>query len=97
MLETTNSSSTPPAWPVVLRNRRDPPSKVTTARRRLGITRAFGRLFAYTMDGGGVVGEGDDGGDDEGPDRTTFAFPMPKLAAGQFYTTLCSIGVEVVQ
>lgn len=51
------------------------------------------RLYSYTLDGGGEMGDDEE----DGPDRTVNVFPMPKMALKQFYATLCSVGVEVVQ
>lgn len=64
----------------------------TREKRRDNVAESFGRLYGYTLDGGGAFVR-----DGAGPDRTVNSFPRPKLAARQFYSTLVSLGVELVE
>lgn len=64
----------------------------TRERRRDQDGERFANLYGYTLDGGGAfVGVG------VPPDRSVEAFPLPKLAQRQFYTSLRTIGVKIVE
>lgn len=70
---------------------------------------AYGRLYSYTLDGGvqgrrrdpqGGEGVGDEVGGPGGggqPDRTINSFPVPRMAARQFYASLKAAGVEIMR
>lgn len=65
---------------------------VTRELRRENVAESFARLYGYTLDGGGAfVGAG------VGPDRSVNSFPVPKMADAQFYASLRSLGVKVVE
>lgn len=64
----------------------------TRERRRDQDGERFANLYGYTLDGGGAfVGVG------MAPDRSVEAFPLPKLAQKQFYASLRTIGVKIVE
>lgn len=67
--------------------------KAATADNRSdSIDEKFERLHGYTLDGGGAfTGQG------KGPDRSVRAFPLPPMSMRQFYGSLISVGVEIVE
>ncbi|CAM9806042.1 unnamed protein product, partial [Pylaiella littoralis] len=64
----------------------------TKERRRDEEGEKFANLYGYTLDGGGAfVGVG------MPPDRSVGAFPLPMLAQRQFYASLRTAGVKIVE
>lgn len=67
--------------------------KAATRERRRGQDgEKIANLYDYTLDGAGsFVGPG------QAPDLSAEAFPLPKLAQRQFYASLRTIGVKIVE